>query len=291
MTSHHLKQASAVAAVVVWYEPTTSYVNNVVSYANCAGHTWVIDNSTMDHSAWLSDYPNVTYLWLGSNYGIAHALNEGCRLAGTAGYDYILTMDQDSHFDIDQLHQHFYNALEAMKDDKVAIVAAGIAQKLSNTPALCECESAITSGNLLRLKSWLSVKGFDAKLFIDQVDHDFCCRLRRQGYRILINNNVTMHHQIGNPLTGTFLGKHITSTNHSWVRCYYHMRNSLYLRYSYPEYSKPLMLFLRDVRDHCLSIILLEQEVCLKLKAMVLGAWDFFKGQYGAWDDIRPLKK
>lgn len=292
MTIPNVKPVTEVAAVVVWYHPTPEYLNNLASYAGWVGHTWVIDNSAADHAAWLSKHLNVTYISLGGNRGIAHALNESCRLASNAGYGYILTMDQDSYFDAGQLHQHLDEALKVIKNDNVAIVAAGFEDiNLSDIPELRECDSVITSGNLLDLAAWSTVGGFDGKLFIDQVDHEFCYRLRRHGYRILINGAVTMHHEVGDPLVGKFLGRRVHTSNHGWIRRYYHMRNSLYLRQKYPEYSKPLSLFLRDVRDHCLGIILLEQQIGLKLKAMALGAWDFFRERYGDWDDIRSTKR
>jgi hypothetical protein len=44
------------------------------------------------------------------------------------------------------------------------------------------------------------------------------------------------------------------------------------------------------LRDQIIGIILLEKDVTRKMRAMMLGAWDFLKKRYGSWDDIRPNK-
>jgi rhamnosyltransferase len=275
-----------IAAVVIWYEPKAEYLKNLSTYAPWVGHTYIVDNSSMDHSSWVSSYPGVTYVWLGGNFGIARALNVGVRLAENAGYQLVLTMDQDSWFEVRAIERHLTESVLKFSDCKLAIVGA----TFSNGTASCSCgveesESVITSGNLLRLSAWRTVNGFDDKLFIDQVDHDFCRRLRRHGYRIVVNKSVVLEHSVGKPLSRKILGYRIRSTNHAWVRRYYQVRNSLYLRRKYPDEAKPLRLYLRDVWDHCLGILLLEDQVALKYKAMLLGAWDFFRHRFGSWDD------
>ena len=127
-------------------------------------------------------------------------------------------------------------------------------------------------------------------MFIDQVDHDLCYRFKRRGYRILSNLGIAMNHQVGNPMQKIIMGYRIQTTNHNWIRRYYQVRNSLYLRQQYPEYAKPLRLYIRDLRDQIIGIILLEKDVTRKMRAMMLGAWDFLKKRYGSWDDIRPNK-
>ena len=288
---NHSALQDSLAAIVVWYEPTEDYLNNIKTYVFDVGHTWVIDNSVDDHSELLSSMGSVTYISLGRNYGIAHALNIGCQAACDANYEYILTMDQDSAFYMTQLETHLEYGFKVFKDRQVAIVAVGVEETLEgHLLELKNCSSAITSGNLLRLAAWSAVGGFDKKLFIDQVDHEFCYRLRKNNYIILKNTAVSMNHQVGEPITGVFLGRHIRSTNHAWVRRYYHFRNSLYLRQQYPEYSKPFYLFLRDLGDQCIGIILLEDKIGQKFLGMIFGAWDFLRGRYGAWEDNHPDK-
>jgi len=42
--------------------------------------------------------PKCVYLSMNGNLGLAGALNKGCHMAYEKGFDYILTMDQDSSF-------------------------------------------------------------------------------------------------------------------------------------------------------------------------------------------------
>ena len=281
-----LMNLTTIASVVIWYEPQIDYLANLDSYSSYVGHTYIIDNSSKSHEEWVVSKRAVTYVWLGGNHGIARALNSGCKLAYDAGFQFVLTMDQDSVFDSDVVNTYLEEANVAFNDKVLAMVGVTFqGSGIQPYNGYVERNSVITSGSLLRLSSWSSIGGFEEKLFIDQVDHEFCYRLKRNGYHIFIDTNITLCHQVGSPLRKKILGYTVLTTNHPWVRRYYQVRNSLYLRHKYPEYAKPFPTYLYDLLYHCLGIILVERGSGKKIKAVLYGIWDFFRGRYGAWEE------
>lgn len=282
-----------VAAVVVWFNPKISFTKNILTYANYVDHTYIVDNSPEDHSTWIpTDNKHISYLWLGGNCGIAHALNLGCKVASEEGHQIVLTMDQDSSFDVLSIKCHLEQSLAKLATDKIAIIGTGYKEiNPGENNGFEEASSVITSGNLLKVAAWRDVDGFYEKLFIDQVDHDFCYRLRRKGYSILRNSSIQLNHFVGEPKEKKILGYIIRSTNHGTIRRYYQMRNALYLRKEYPEFAKPLPFFIRDIIDKIIGILILEKDVINKYIAMLYGVLDFYRGNFGSWEYARRVTR
>jgi len=279
-----------IAAVVVWYKPEVDYLTNLASFSSLVAHTWVIDNSSEDHSSWLIDFEAVTYVPFMKNHGVAYGMNQGCKLAIQNQYKYILTMDQDSSFDREVLIKHVNKALILMENPLVSIVAPTFKnEQIKQTKHPYEISSVITSGNILRLESWYALGGLRNQFFMDQIDHEFCIRLKKNGYKIYVNPAIVMKHKIGNPITKKIFGKLFTSSNHYWGQRYYYIRNSLYIRKIHSDYSKPLRLYFRDITMIILTTILVEKNVFMKILAMVLGYLDFLMNRFGSIQNNHPI--
>ncbi len=168
-----------------------------------------------------------------SNFGIAKALNQVFHEAAKQNYDWVLTLDQDTVIP-DNLMERYSQAISNVHIN-LAIICPQIHDDLSGKtwPVLNEnerercVEKCITSASLNNVKMWDAVGGFDEKLFIDEVDHDYCYRVRKSKGEILLVDNVTINHTIGNSKIYTILGKEIIVRNHSAFRKYYITRNIL----------------------------------------------------------------
>lgn len=118
--------STPLAGVVVWYNPDVQEVENIKTYLGFLSSLYVVDNSAGDNSALLDQLgvgsDRVEYIPNLDNLGIATALNKGCRRALEQGYEWIVTMDQDSCFDAVELTK-FINAFEAKKleDPDIAV--------------------------------------------------------------------------------------------------------------------------------------------------------------------------
>ena len=164
------------------------------------------------------------------NAGIAKALNQLCEYAEKNGYNWILTLDQDTCCP-EKLICEFLK----YKADDVSIISPNIIYRHNESYAdyssrgIQEVDWTITSGSFTNIKAWRSVDGFDEKLFIDAVDRDFGIRVKRKGYRILKDYNIAIFHELGNLKCRKIFGRTIYVTNHSKIRKYYMTRNAIYL--------------------------------------------------------------
>jgi rhamnosyltransferase len=131
----------------------------------------------------------------------------------------------------------------------------------------------ITSGAFNNVKCIKAVGGFDEKLFIDMVDYDICYALTRNGYKIIRLNYTGFLHEVGRSTTKKFFGKNIIIFNHSPLRKYYWVRNSIYLKRKYK------LGFRSDVRvvKRMIQTLLYEEDKFRKLKSMFKGVADGYR--------------
>lgn len=177
-------------------------------------------------------YPDVTILDAqGKNIGIASALNALCHYALDNGYEWILTLDQDSiapNGMIDAFHPY-------LSDSEIALICPSIKDRnygslddeTLHVDPVTKVDTCITSGSLLRLSAWKKVHGFWDDLFIDMVDFDLCWSLQEAGFTLLRVNGVALDHSIGQGKRVRLFGKDNVAFNHSPQRCYYIIRNSI----------------------------------------------------------------
>lgn len=283
---------SFIAAVVVWYNPSKDNVNNIKSYIDCVDKLYVVDNSPENNLELiheLSNYSNVEYIELGDNKGIAYALNQGATNAYNEGYQWLLTMDQDSCLTANTIHLMLEALSETESPDQVGILAAipscsEQVQKLPDT-SFSIVDTAFTSGNMVRLEAWKKSGGWNDELFIDSVDYDFDFKVQLAGYNIVRCNGVVFLHQLGDISEFKFFGKQIfISTNHNYIRRYYITRNRLYMK---SLYSKSFPLFVSSERyanlKDFIKILFSEKDKLRKFKSIYRGYKDYKRGRMGKY--------
>ena len=251
--------------MTVWYNPTQDFVGNALSYAWLFDQIFIVDNTEGDNSTLASQIPNAIYIPNGKNLGIAKALNQGIEAAlieNTKGRDYhwVMTMDQDSAWEKDQLTQYISLCIEmhghdeAIKSFSPNVITVSFAQhstvgiwkrklyrlitrkeykeKFADTtkPQFGFTNVVLTSGNVIEIKAWEEVGKFDEVLFIGLVDTEFCYRLREAKYKIFKIEHIRFMHQTNNAKPKTFLPHYNPS------RLYYALRNSFYVTKKHPQY-------------------------------------------------------
>ena len=185
---------SKIASVVVLYNPDANVYNNINSYIRQVDRLYIVDNSELDNSFLITKIhcPEKTeYIWNKTNIGIAAALNIGAKLALEKKFDYLLTMDQDSEaspFLVSNLLECF------SQDSQIAVVSPILQHRIGRkikdkkTKSCEEVLSTWTSGNLVDLSKFQKIGGYREDFFIDYVDHDFCLRLNKMGFKVYVCN-------------------------------------------------------------------------------------------------------
>lgn len=167
------------------------------------------------------------------NLGIATALNIGVRKALENGYEWILTMDQDSKASPDMVKKMFnvYNSINREeRKDILSIFPNFVDERIqsieenSNMNSYEYVDADITSGNLLRKEVFEKVGFFDDSLFIDLVDTDFCMRLNEKGIKMIKIRDAVLYHSLGESKTIKGILGSFNTSNHSALRRYYMTR-------------------------------------------------------------------
>ena len=89
-----------IAAVVILYNPIEEVLPNILACTEQTELVYVFDNSEKINQELIKKIVNierVEYHNNNGNKGVAYALNKGARLAIENQFDFLLTMDQDSH--------------------------------------------------------------------------------------------------------------------------------------------------------------------------------------------------
>lgn len=277
-------------ATVVLFHPEKEVFENIRSLLDEVESVLLIDNSEpcMESTFLLqfnaSEQSKIILLSNQENFGIAKALNQAAVYAIENKFQWLLTMDQDSFFE--------KGSLKRMKEfitttkEAVGVVSPFHLTPKSKLPQFKEVTTQLrftmTSGNLLNLEVYNKCGAFDEKLFIDSVDHEYCLRLRKNGYPIIRVNAATLHHTLGDIAYHPFLFFRFKTTNHSPDRRYYIARNRLYVMFKYLYFD--FKFFRREFGHYCkdfLRVIFLEERKKEKLLAIIKGTVHFMIGRFG----------
>lgn len=262
-----------VAGVVILYNPDDCVIDNIKSYLNKIDKLYIFDNGNGKYIYNQIKDSKVVYITESKNMGIAYALNKVSELAIKDGYSWLLTMDQDSKFENDNIDKLIKTI--NIVDDKVGIIAPTY-----NIGEFYETSKDVvmTSGNLLNLNIWKKINGFRNELFIDMVDYEYCLNLKKHNYTIYIVSDAYLRHNLGQIKSVNIFGKKIYYTNHNYIRRYYITRNRLILNYLYKdEFNELVSKELIYNKKELIKIILFENNKIKKIKSVIKGYKDFKK--------------
>lgn len=177
----------------------------------------VVDNHSTDHSVeWLREtYPNLTILKTGKNLGFGGGNNVGIRFALSKRTDYVWLLNNDTKVDPPALSA-MINMAEA--DSRIGAVGSvlyylhepervqawgggwvnlwlGMAHHFT-MPVLSECIHYITGASILIRRAVLEEVGFfDKGFFMYWEDADYCFRVRKAGWKLMVAQDAKVWHK------------------------------------------------------------------------------------------------
>ena len=234
-----------IAAAVILYNPDEEVIHNICSYINNVETIYVLDNTEEPKEELinkLTALPKTIYLNDGENQGIAVRLNQASHLAITSGFEWLLTMDQDSYFDQADINNYVTCISLFKKISEISMFGVEYETKTTQSEECrpYEVEQLITSGSILNLAAFKIAGRFDEALFIDEVDLDYCYNSITKGFKIIQFKNIFLNHSLGKVSYRKSL-KNLKSTPrtlHSPIRVYYMIRNFLYVNAKYRKNFK-----------------------------------------------------
>lgn len=237
-----------ISAIIITYNPEIKRLTENISAVLKQFHTvLIVDNGSTninDIKEALNDQ-KVDIIELHENKGIAYAQNIGVAYFQEKGDGWVLMLDQDTV--IPENAYERMTSLPQFNNEKTGILGMRYLPRDSDQD-VHQVTRIIASGNLINIRAWDKVLGFDNQLFIDQVDFDFNYKLQLAGYDIWQIDSLKLNHDVGKMPThiryAQILNKlfDLNITEHSVMRNYYIHRNTLIVRKRYPElFEKPNM--------------------------------------------------
>lgn len=261
-------------AGIVLYNPDSKRLReNISAIISQVDKLVLIENGSRDQ-LYLSEIDvsdKIVVLQNGENRGIAGALNQILQYAEEHGYEWALTLDQDSivSSNIIQIYDQYVD------EKNVGMLTCSIVDRNFSFAKRNDkggyIDFCISSGSYVRVGAWKHVGGFDETMFIDSVDLDFCLNLRTRDWKIFRTDETNILHEVGNSKVVRIFGKEYLALNHSIIRYYYIVRNLIYVGRKHNMRLKSFKITIRLFY----TVLLYEHQRTSKLRNMIKG---FFVG-------------
>lgn len=298
--ARHVSSEHLVIAVIVTYNGGRAILRAIAAALPQVDRLFIVDNGSSESTLAELTSPLITMNEKihvhrnPTNIGLAEALNVGVRLALHHNPAWILTLDQDSVLwpgAVDTMLE----AVErfAFKSEVALLAPQSLYREISGTDSgvadrtgrVRELKIIHSSGNLIRSRVFAEVGPYRAEFFIDQLDYEFCFRLRGAGYRILLVEDAHMEHALGRSTTHYLFRRRFICTNHPPVRRYYINRNRVAVFLQYRDWQ-----YLGTQSKSCaiesVKIVLFEKRKLLKLILSFVGICHGLLGRSGPYASV-----
>lgn len=230
--------------IVLYYPDIKQVMLNIAKISESSDAIVLVDNTPVNDISYEKEMlrsmkPEITYLSLGGNLGIAAAHNAGAdHIFNTLDCRFMLLLDQDSIPDSTLISGLKATYLELQGNHiKTGAVGPDIYNSETNEfylkkskhnffDRVYRVETLISSGSLISKEAFSEIGYFETGLFIDFVDHEWCFRARKMGFSFYVDRNSPLNHSMGQKQE-KFLGTSVFIPEP--VRTYYTYRNFLIL--------------------------------------------------------------
>lgn len=276
-----MKKITIIAGIVLFNPEISRLKKNISTITNQVEKIVLFDNGS-------SNIEEIKEVTLGNskliliqskkNIGIAAALNRIFFYSKkNFQADFILTVDQDSVCPKNLICEYlrFYDLKIGIYTPEITDINVlnNNESKKKNNLETSEVKRCITSASLTSYDAWKSVNGFDETMFIDNVDFDFCKRIRKKGYKIVKVNSVSIKHEIGHITVHNTIFGRVLVKNHNSFRKYYIARNTIYMARKDCNIFWEVIACLR-VAKQMLLVIMFEKNKAQKIKSLFKGTYE-----------------
>ena len=291
-------QKETVLAIIVTYNSEPSFEENLKTLIPQVGEVLLVDNSNEDASQQYIQHialsnSSVTLRQNTTNIGLAAAQNIGIAYAQMHHYSWVLLMDDDSLPQSDMVAQLMDAYVSHPNNERVKIITPQIFDLNTRAPHKVLCKKgawrlhskvattpatlwiALASGMLIPIKHFKNIGAMNEKLFIDEIDTEFCLRTIAADQIVLHAPQAHLFHQIGEASQHSLGIKKVTTWNHSPLRKFYIFRNRIWLWKQYWSTTPRFILYeMGSTFKLFLLILLFETNKKEKLSQSLKGLWE-----------------
>ena len=247
-----------VVAITITYNPQPEVLGRQLRALEDQCSVVLIDNgsdaNTLEQLKALAEqFNHCSLVCLDKNMGIAYAQNQGVLHVRESTPDcaFILTLDHDSVpsagmvdslyesamsikqsgvqfgaigpvlFDPRSGHLHKLHRIEGIMWKKIVPLEKG-------PPVVVD--SLNSSGSLIDIEAFQTVGLFNAEMFIDMVEAEWCFRARAAGYRFYVHQSVVLEHSMGDDVVEIGGPFPIKMPYRAPLRHFYIFRNTVFLQ-------------------------------------------------------------
>jgi rhamnosyltransferase len=293
--------SQTICAVVVTYFPDSDFFKRLERVVSQVPQTVIVDNgssaSCVEQLNRAADRLSIHLILNPCNEGLASALNTGVRWAASHGFQWALTLDQDTTVAPDMVETLAALVGCYASPEHLAVIGSNYRDKVNgalfrelvptaNGFSGREMTSVLTSGSLTSIPVFQSIGGFRENFFIDCIDHEYCLRARSRGFHVVLTSKPVMEHGIGHLTAHRLLWRKVNTSNHSPLRRYFTFRNMVIVTREY-FFKEPgwISYALWGLTKSLILIFLFEKDPLTKLRFIFRGCLDGALGRTG------PLKK
>jgi rhamnosyltransferase len=282
----------SVCGVIVTYHPTANMIENLSNVVAQVQGLAVVDNGSdadeLNRLRNASQDFDFHLIENRENLGIAEGLNQGIRWARNKNYSWVILFDQDSKI-TDGFVNQMFAAWQAhpVRERVASMHPKYVDPNTGLEPTFLRAEdggpvTSMTSGALMPTWIFDKIGLFSAEYFIDQVDTEYCFRIRAAGYLVADSRNTVLFHATGFPKRLHFFFFSFEPTHHSALRRYYLSRNrvAVFKKYFhvFPGIISQSIYYASRETIKCL---IAERNRPRKFRNFVLGTWDGLTGRMG----------
>lgn len=228
----------SVAAGIVLFNPElTRLMACIENLKQQVSKIYIFDNSS--RAIHIND-DSIVYITENKNKGIAYALNRIMERAQKDGFEWVVTMDQDSIVPCGMI-DGFKEGIRGHAN--LGIVCPQVIDKrriylvAENNEQESYVDFCITSAACTSVEAWEKCGKFDEWLFIDLVDNDFCKRIILNGYKILKLNKWVLDQEFGKIVPKS------EREQKFWLAVSKVLHNQNFAKFSYKKFVSPLRVY------------------------------------------------
>ena len=262
-------------AVVITYNPDMNLLNKEYeSIINQVDRIIYVDNCSKNKNEllqWMEKKQKIQYVFLPSNEGIGVAQNIGIKKSIECGALYVILFDQDTVIDHNFVKELLKSEKKAISNGLNVAITGPIYVSHDNEylyPIVTienekirkynvdslkndylKVSHIIASGMLIRCEVLKNFGLMNENWFIGYIDFEFCFRVTRFGYDIIVTKNAKMKHQMGDSQIKIF-GRKVGL--YSPFRRYFDCRNTILIQKE--------TVFPKVFRRYYLKLIIIRQK-------------------------------
>lgn len=275
---------------MVTWQPDDSVIARLELLLGQVDRLVIIDNgSTTPAAGLVAEWAianGARYIRHDRNLGLSRPFNDGARLAVDEGQAWLCIVDQDTTVSRSLVTDLLTARAAHPKPSEVAVIGPTTTHQTDERRCAgrlwARRRLVITSGSLLSLAAWQYAGPFREDYFVDMVEAEYCLRLGKLGYRVILACRATIDHSIGHPTRHRLLGRTISTSNHAAWRRYYITRNRIFVWRSYWHDAPAFVAW--DIFGQIRSTIYMaavEADRRAKVRATLAGMRDGLLGRTG----------